>query len=90
MFAGRRDCALLDGMRQFVGEKVASGTGLRLILPTSEEDMRPLRKSAGVHLSGNLGGFGIVMNPYLTEIGAETRLEVLARFFIQGATTALH
>jgi hypothetical protein len=77
-------------MGQFVGDKVASGACLGLVLPLPEEDVPALRKGPGIHPPGNPGGLGIVVNPDLAEIGPESRLEVFTRFFFQGAAAALH
>ena len=74
--ASLNGAALLDRMRQFMGEELLSLTGSRLILVTGEKDMVLMGKRAGTQLIAQARRFGIAVNPDIAEISSEPRLHV--------------
>ena len=71
-------CALLDGMRQFMGDQFAAVRTLRLKLVPSEGHMLAYRKGVRIEAGALLRRGLTSVNPHIAEAGAETRLHEAA------------
>ena len=70
--------ALLDGVRQFVGQQLLALAATGLVLVTREKDVILVGECARAELVVETGGLGVVMHADVAEIGAETRFHVAA------------
>jgi hypothetical protein len=70
--------ALLDGVRELVGDELAPGRRVGLVLPLAEDDVVPHGVCMGRHVGAALGGGVARMHAHVAEVGVEARLHEVA------------
>jgi hypothetical protein len=84
---GRR-IALLDSMREFVGQQRASGCGAWLIQASLKKDVLATGKRGGLQFTGGVCRLAIRVHPYWTEISVKRASHLGACAGRQGLSTS--